>query len=146
MADEILLPCPCCGGNARYTRVNTQADVNFGGEYVYCAVCEMSTALVFPLMGDVRRELAERWNRRASANRIAQLEADLENSRLNHIDANTRNMNAHDDLEKVKAERDAAFKRGVDLAITTCEQMTKEIVCPQECVEAIRAAAEQEGK
>lgn len=62
-----LLPCPFCGGEATFgfvAHTDREDDPNAGGEFVDCSQCQASTALVFPLKGDVKRELAERWNRR----------------------------------------------------------------------------------
>ncbi|HZR03643.1 MAG TPA: Lar family restriction alleviation protein [Burkholderiales bacterium] len=62
-----LLPCPCCGGEALFGRVTNPDDVDFNAEFVYCAACDLATALMWPLKGDVKRELAERWNKRTAA-------------------------------------------------------------------------------
>jgi hypothetical protein len=62
---EELERCPCCGGRAVFDRVNGREDKNFGGEFINCVTCGLSTGLVFPLKDDVKRELRERWNRRA---------------------------------------------------------------------------------
>lgn len=69
MSDEkvSLLPCPCCGSRARFQVIAPDAQFNAGGEYVDCSECGLSTNLMFPLKTDVREELTERWNRRASA-------------------------------------------------------------------------------
>src|SRR3990167_6835129 len=65
-----LLPCPCCGGKARFQVVEGDAyhDANVGGHYIDCEGCGLSTNLVFPLKDDVsrelaKRELAEKWNK-----------------------------------------------------------------------------------
>src|SRR3990167_7001889 len=68
-----LLPCPCCGGKARFQVVEGDAyhDANVGGHYIDCEGCGLSTKLVFPRKDDVsrelaKRELAEKWNKRGS--------------------------------------------------------------------------------
>lgn len=77
MSDE-LLPCPCCGGEAHFDEVPVNQfelegqPSNAGGQFVECSKCGLSTNLMFPLMDDVKGELAERWNRRAH---LAQPEA-----------------------------------------------------------------------
>lgn len=74
-----------------------QAVINWGrGEYADAHIIEDLTEFT----EKIERELS------AAAERIAQLETDLERARLNHVDANTRNMNARDALENVKVERD----------------------------------------
>lgn len=68
---EKLLPCPCCGAEAHFGEVpvslsETEAQSeNAGGEYIECSKCSLCTALMFPLKGDVKRQLVERWNLRA---------------------------------------------------------------------------------
>lgn len=61
-----LLACPFCGQAPRHGRCDL-AGANFGGEFIECSNCGASTNLVFPTMGDVKRELVERWNRRDTA-------------------------------------------------------------------------------
>jgi hypothetical protein len=62
-----LKSCPFCGGKAEFGEV--QGDENtpdVGGNFIDCTnpVCQASTALIFPLMDDVKQLLVERWNRR----------------------------------------------------------------------------------
>lgn len=65
-----LLPCPFCGGQADFGQVaDSEIDPNSGGEFIDCSQCHASTALVFPLKGDVKRELIERWNQRPARRR-----------------------------------------------------------------------------
>lgn len=62
-----LKRCPCCGSAAEFREVPNDEDtddVNAGGQYVECIVCGLTTALMFPLMEDVKPLLAEKWNRR----------------------------------------------------------------------------------
>jgi len=59
-----LEPCPCCGGEARFDMVQNDDSGNYGGWYIECTKCLLTTRLVFPMKGDVQRELAETWNRR----------------------------------------------------------------------------------
>ena len=64
-AAEALTPCPFCGGTARYVTIpNSETDVNGGGEYVECSVCECCTRLWFPLKESVQRQVVAAWNRR----------------------------------------------------------------------------------
>ena len=60
-----IKPCPCCGWDARFEEV-TEGQQNSGGIYIECTneLCRLSTNLMFPLMDDVRPELAQKWNRR----------------------------------------------------------------------------------
>ena len=60
MSDE-LKPCPCCGG------VPERMIADCGGHYIRCHSCNLSTCLVYPIMDDVREQLAARWNRRVEA-------------------------------------------------------------------------------
>lgn len=69
---ETLDPCKTCGGRAEYGEVPFDKSIppehqpSFGGQYIACAECGMSTNLVFNTMGDdVRSILREKWNRRA---------------------------------------------------------------------------------
>ena len=59
-----LKPCPFCGGNAEFDEVGEGQDA--GGHFVQClnSACGASSALIFPLMDDVKALLMERWNRR----------------------------------------------------------------------------------
>lgn len=60
-----LLPCPCCGGEAKIKSIPaTEGDPNGGAEYVECQKCLLCTRLLFPLKDCVRRELSEIWNAR----------------------------------------------------------------------------------
>jgi hypothetical protein len=63
--DDALVPCPFCGGDAAFGEVGGDGD-DAGGEFIQCANsdCGASSALIFPLMDDVRDQLRERWNRR----------------------------------------------------------------------------------
>lgn len=70
MSDELNL-CNC-GGRAEYgqvpfdPRIPPEYQRDYGGQYIACAECGMSTNLVFNTMGDdVRAILREKWNRRA---------------------------------------------------------------------------------
>lgn len=60
-----IKPCPCCGRDARFEEV-PEGQQNSGGIYIECTnkLCRLSTNLMFPLMDDVRPELAQKWNRR----------------------------------------------------------------------------------
>ena len=55
-----LKPCPFCGAEAE---IDVEAQ---GGHFVRClsSACAASSALIFPLMDDVKPLLMERWNRR----------------------------------------------------------------------------------
>ena len=63
---KTLLPCPFCGGAARFGRCASGEveSENDGAEYIECETCGASTCLVFPCMDDCKPVLAERWNRR----------------------------------------------------------------------------------
>jgi hypothetical protein len=60
-----LLPCPFCGAEAAFGEIGGEGD-DAGGQFIQCtdACCGASSALIFPLMDDVRWLLVERWNRR----------------------------------------------------------------------------------
>ena len=55
-----LKPCPYCGADAE---IGEEQD---GGHFVQCinSACGASSALLFPLMDDVKHLLLERWNKR----------------------------------------------------------------------------------
>lgn len=67
---EALLPCPFCGGEAKFGSVEGDPELpQTGGNYIECSNprCRATTCLVFPLKEDVTQELTERWNLRAPA-------------------------------------------------------------------------------
>ncbi len=60
-----LLPCPCCGGAALFKRADNFEDTpNAGGMYAEFSQCGLATRLWFPIMDDVKTEIAEAWNAR----------------------------------------------------------------------------------
>ena len=59
--DDELKPCPCCGGKASIG--NSEPDGS-GGYFVECGDCGVTTPLIHNMMGTVRRELLDKWNRR----------------------------------------------------------------------------------
>lgn len=65
MTDD-LLPCPFCGYEAVFGSIDEGQDA--GGHFVQCTnnACWASSALIYPLMDDVRHLLLERWNRRTA--------------------------------------------------------------------------------
>jgi Lar family restriction alleviation protein len=76
VSEQSLKPCPFCGGAAQFQSIpNEDGNPQAGGEYVECSQCQSCTNLVFPLMDDVKRELAGRWNRRAEQSELALAEA-----------------------------------------------------------------------
>lgn len=67
---ELLQACPCCGGAAIFRAIPADEGVaNGGGEFVECTKCGLCTNLMFPLMDDVKGQLAEKWNTRHLAER-----------------------------------------------------------------------------
>ena len=64
---ETLLPCPFCGANAEILTI-PEDHPDAGAMFVQCcdSRCMTSSALLYPLMDDVRALLVERWNRRAA--------------------------------------------------------------------------------
>lgn len=66
MDSEELKPCPFCGSNAEFGSIENKKHPDFGGHFVYCTnnLCQCSSALIFPLMDDVKELLICRWNRR----------------------------------------------------------------------------------
>ena len=64
---ETLLPCPFCGANAEILTI-PEDHPDAGAMFVQCcdSRCMKSSALLYPLMDDVRALLVERWNRRAA--------------------------------------------------------------------------------
>jgi Lar family restriction alleviation protein len=59
-----LKPCPFCGSDAEFGEIGEGQDA--GGHFVQClsSACGASSALIFPLMDDVKALLMERWNKR----------------------------------------------------------------------------------
>ena len=76
MADMTeLLPCPFCGGKARHIRVQEDGPL-FNGECIECEKCKAASAIVFPCMDNIWRELCEKWNLRALTDpALAELDA-----------------------------------------------------------------------
>jgi Lar family restriction alleviation protein len=62
-----LKACPFCGGKAKYAVV--EGGENDGGHFIYCASCEVSTRLWFPIKDPVERIVTEAWNRRSRPRR-----------------------------------------------------------------------------
>ena len=64
---QMLLPCPFCGANAEILTI-PEDHPDAGAMFVQCcdSRCMTSSALLYPLMDDVRALLVERWNRRAA--------------------------------------------------------------------------------
>lgn len=65
MSDE-LKPCPCCGSEAHFQIVGEENGEHFGGEYIECPQCLLTTNLRFSCGEDVKPLLAETWNRRTA--------------------------------------------------------------------------------
>lgn len=59
-----LKPCAFCGSDAEFGEIGGGQDI--GGHFVQClnTACGASSALIFPLMDDVKSLLMERWNKR----------------------------------------------------------------------------------
>lgn len=66
MDSEELKPCPFCGSKAEFGSIDDSEHPDFGGHFIYCtnALCQCSSALIFPLMDNVEGLLAARWNKR----------------------------------------------------------------------------------
>lgn len=64
---EELMPCPFCGGKARFDKVDESDSENVGGEFIQCTKCQTGTKLIFPLNIDVKPLLCEIWNNRVSS-------------------------------------------------------------------------------
>ncbi len=64
---ETLEPCPFCGAEAEILTI-PEDHPDAGAMFVQCcdSRCVTSSALLYPLMDDVRALLVERWNRRAA--------------------------------------------------------------------------------
>lgn len=65
-----LLPCPFCGADAEFGVIGVAEETpDAGGHFVQClnSACGASSALIFPLMDDVKALLLERWNMRSGA-------------------------------------------------------------------------------
>lgn len=60
-----LKPCPFCGSDAEFGSIDEGP--NIGGHFVQClsSACGASSALIYPLMDDIKNLLLERWNWRA---------------------------------------------------------------------------------
>lgn len=75
-----LEPCPFCGGRADICHapqmivtedesgngLKEVANPEAGAMFVCCNKCWACSALIYPLMDDVRKELIEMWNRRTN--------------------------------------------------------------------------------
>lgn len=62
-----LMACPCCGSRAVFGQVTDPDDTaNFGGHFVTCTGCVLTTDLRFASGDDPRPLLAEAWNRRVA--------------------------------------------------------------------------------
>lgn len=62
-----LKPCPFCGSDAEFGEIGGGKETpEAGGHFVQClnSACGASSALIVPLMDDVKSLLMERWNRR----------------------------------------------------------------------------------
>lgn len=62
-----LKPCPFCGSDAEFGQIGSDQETpDAGGCFVQClnSACGASSALIFPLMDDVKELLMERWNKR----------------------------------------------------------------------------------
>lgn len=66
MAEE-LKPCPCCGGKAIFQEIEDSESDNFGGHFIECRSCRLTTNLRFACGDYPRPLLAETWNRREDA-------------------------------------------------------------------------------
>ena len=64
---EELKPCPCCGGKAIFQEIEDSESDNFGGHFIECRSCRLTTNLRFACGDDPRPLLAETWNRREDA-------------------------------------------------------------------------------
>ena len=62
--DEVLKPCPFCGGNARLIPFKSVFMYNGSGAYVSCALCEARTKLAVS-----KDKAIEEWNRRVNDGR-----------------------------------------------------------------------------
>ncbi len=73
---KLLKSCPFCGSDAEMSTI-PEGHPDAGGMFIQCCGrnCMASSALIYPLMDDVRGLLLERWNRRVSAAEIARAAA-----------------------------------------------------------------------
>ncbi len=65
---EKLKPCPFCKGHASYKEAHHDESCECpdeGGEFISCDSCGASTKLWFAIKDDVKRILADDWNRRS---------------------------------------------------------------------------------
>ena len=68
--NDRLDPCPFCGAEAEIISITGETDaINTGAQCVQCtsSACGASSALIYPLMGDVTDLLMQRWNKRRNA-------------------------------------------------------------------------------
>lgn len=69
-----LKPCPFCGSDAEFGQIGSDQETpDAGGCFVQClnSACGASSALIFPLMDDVKELLMERWNKRPNTRMMA---------------------------------------------------------------------------
>lgn len=73
MTDVVVLElrsCPCCGARAAFGEITDAKDPNFGGIFVTCTGCPITTDLRFSCKEDARPLLAEQWNRRHAEDEV----------------------------------------------------------------------------
>lgn len=81
--DDELKPCPCCGGKASIG--NSEPDGS-GGYFVECDDCGVTTPLIYNMMGTVRRELLDKWNRRVVRPESGRIEVEEQWGRQQRIE------------------------------------------------------------
>ena len=64
-----LKPCPFCGGSAEYGWCDEGGD-NFGGQFITCRACGVSTNLRFACGDDPKPLLMEQWNSRVKEHSV----------------------------------------------------------------------------
>ncbi|WP_277593036.1 Lar family restriction alleviation protein [Pseudomonas chlororaphis] len=80
-SDQILSPCPFCGGQATRFTIEDDRDPNHGGDVITCSNCDACSRVVF---GE-KTGLADLWNSRAVSHHAWLGQAGLHRTRFDAV-------------------------------------------------------------